>query len=126
MVGSSPEQFTQQLMSEAPRWRKLVQDTGARWSRRCMHAIIIGYHNKHVQRIWQEPRGLAAGYRWPQYSIHRGELQMILYRAAVEKLGAGRIHLGHHLVRAEQQGEHMVAHFADEAGAPCPRPAPTC
>jgi tripartite-type tricarboxylate transporter receptor subunit TctC len=30
VVGNTPEQFTQQLMSEAPRWRKLVQDTGAK------------------------------------------------------------------------------------------------
>lgn len=78
------------------------------------------YYNKHGQRIWQEPRGLAAGYRWPQYSIHRGELQMILYRAAMEKLGAGRIHLGHHLTRAEQHGEQVVAQFTDPTGNPLP------
>jgi 2-polyprenyl-6-methoxyphenol hydroxylase-like FAD-dependent oxidoreductase len=78
------------------------------------------YFNRHGQQIWQEPRGLAAGYRWPQYSIHRGELQMILYRAAVETLGAGRIHLGHHLTRAEQHGEQVVAHFTDAAGIPLP------
>jgi tripartite-type tricarboxylate transporter receptor subunit TctC len=29
-VGSTPEQFVQQLTQEAPRWRKLVQDTGAK------------------------------------------------------------------------------------------------
>ena len=34
----------------------------------------LAYYNKHGQLIWSEPRGLAAGYRWPQYSIHRGEL----------------------------------------------------
>src|SRR4051812_31890765 len=28
--------------------------------------------NRHGQRIWAEPRGILAGYRWPQYSIHRG------------------------------------------------------
>src|SRR4051812_29528052 len=30
--------------------------------------------SKYGQRIWVEPRGLAAGYRWPQFSIHRGDL----------------------------------------------------
>src|SRR6478672_8526600 len=30
------------------------------------------YANRFGQTIWTEPRGLAAGYRWPQYSIHRG------------------------------------------------------
>ena len=26
----------------------------------------LGYYNKHGQLIWSEPRGLAAGYAWPQ------------------------------------------------------------
>ena len=38
----------------------------------------LAYFNKHGQQIWSEPRGRAAGYNWPQYSIHRGELLMIL------------------------------------------------
>ncbi|NNE12549.1 MAG: flavin-dependent oxidoreductase [Ilumatobacter sp.] len=37
--------------------------------------------------VWSEPRGLAAGYRWPQYAVHRGELQMLLYRTVLERLG---------------------------------------
>ena len=28
--------------------------------------------------IYAEPRGRLAGYRWPQYSVHRGRLQMML------------------------------------------------
>ncbi|MFD1931228.1 flavin-dependent oxidoreductase [Nonomuraea mangrovi] len=40
----------------------------------------LAYHNRFGSLIWSEPRGLAAGYRWPQYSIHRGELQMLLLR----------------------------------------------
>src|SRR5215469_11199879 len=38
----------------------------------------LAYYSKQGQLIWSEPRGLAAGYNWPQFSIHRGELQMIL------------------------------------------------
>ena len=48
----------------------------------------LAYYSKHGQLIWSEPRGLAAGYNWPQFSIHRGELQMILLAAARERLGA--------------------------------------
>jgi 5-methylphenazine-1-carboxylate 1-monooxygenase len=44
--------------------------------------------------VYSEPRGLLAGYKWPQYSVHRGGLQMLLYRAAVERLGADSIRLG--------------------------------
>src|SRR5690349_13251930 len=42
------------------------------------------YLTKHGKRIWQEPRGLAAGYKWPQVAIHRGALQMLLLRVAQE------------------------------------------
>ena len=34
----------------------------------------LTYYNKFGQTIWSEPRGVAAGYPVPQYSIHRGEL----------------------------------------------------
>ncbi|MEC7965972.1 MAG: FAD-dependent monooxygenase, partial [Pseudomonadota bacterium] len=30
--------------------------------------------------IYAEPRGLLAGYNWPQYAVHRGEFHMLLYR----------------------------------------------
>src|SRR5829696_10539318 len=35
----------------------------------------LSYFTKRGERIWGEPRGLAAGYRWPQISVHRGALQ---------------------------------------------------
>jgi len=44
--------------------------------------------------VYAEPRGLLAGYHWPQYSVHRGKLQMMLYQAALERLGAGAIRTG--------------------------------
>src|ERR1700733_8644572 len=50
------------------------------------------YYSKHGQRIWGEPRGLAAGYQWPQLSIHRGQLLGVLHRAVVERLGRQRVH----------------------------------
>jgi 2-polyprenyl-6-methoxyphenol hydroxylase-like FAD-dependent oxidoreductase len=40
----------------------------------------VCYFNRHGQQIWREPRGMAAGYLVPQFSIHRGELQMLLMR----------------------------------------------
>jgi 2-polyprenyl-6-methoxyphenol hydroxylase-like FAD-dependent oxidoreductase len=58
--------------------------------------------NKHGQRIWAEPRGLAAGYRWPQYSIHRGRLVGVLHRAFLDRLGAERLHVGSRVVGYEQ------------------------
>src|SRR5437899_97447 len=46
----------------------------------------LAYFSKHGQPIWSEPRGLDAGYKWPQFSIHRGTLQQILLDAATERL----------------------------------------
>lgn len=41
--------------------------------------------------LMTEPRGLGAGHAHPQYSIHRGELQMLLVTAVRERLGADAI-----------------------------------
>ena len=57
------------------------------------------FFNRHGQRVFSEDRGIAAGYRWPQYSIHRGELLGILHRAVRDRLGAERYHTGHAAVR---------------------------
>ncbi len=75
--------------------------------------LELAYHSKHGQLIWSEPRGLAAGYKWPQFSIHRGELQMILFAAVRERLGAGRIVTGHHLARYETTSDGVRAFFID-------------
>ncbi|GIE36368.1 hypothetical protein Ait01nite_094130 [Actinoplanes italicus] len=47
----------------------------------------LAYHNRHGQPIWSEPRGLDAGHRWPQLSVHRGPLRMELLAAVRERLG---------------------------------------
>ena len=69
--------------------------------------------NKHGQRIWGEPRGLGAGYRWPQYSIHRGRLLGVLHRAFLDRLGAKRMHTGHRVVRCLRDGASVGVEFAD-------------
>lgn len=59
------------------------------------------YTNKFGQEIWREPRGRFAGYNWPQYSIHRGVLQMLLFDTVRERLGAGAVHLDHEAIRVD-------------------------
>src|SRR5262249_44681941 len=70
------------------------------------------YFNKLGQQIWREPRGVAAGYRWPQLSIHRGQLQRILLDAVRERLGEGAIVTGHHLVDVADARGGVAATFA--------------
>jgi 2-polyprenyl-6-methoxyphenol hydroxylase-like FAD-dependent oxidoreductase len=75
------------------------------------------FFNKFGQLIWREPRGLAAGYRWPQVSIHRGRLQVLLLEAARERLGDD-IRTGWRLTGFEQRGDAVTATFADPEGRP--------
>jgi 2-polyprenyl-6-methoxyphenol hydroxylase-like FAD-dependent oxidoreductase len=73
----------------------------------------LSYFNKFGQLVWSEPRGLAAGYRWPQYSIHRGHLQMMLLRAARLRMGEDSIRGGLRLISFEQARTHVKATFRD-------------
>jgi 2-polyprenyl-6-methoxyphenol hydroxylase-like FAD-dependent oxidoreductase len=59
------------------------------------------YANRFGQEIWREPRGRFAGYRWPQYSIHRGTLQMLLAEAVRERLGPDAIVFDHEATGAD-------------------------
>ena len=54
----------------------------------------VCYFSKHGQLVWREPRGVAAGYLVPQFSIHRGELQMLLLAAVRERVGAQAVATG--------------------------------
>ncbi|HVF16987.1 MAG TPA: flavin-dependent oxidoreductase [Steroidobacteraceae bacterium] len=83
-------------------------------SRLAATAIQTGkleYYNKFGQLIWSEPRGLAAGYSVPQYSIHRGDLQMLLYEAAIERLGRERIQTDATFEGVEHTDDHVIAQF---------------
>ena len=71
----------------------------------------LAYFSAHGQRIWSEPRGEAAGYRWPQFSVHRGELQMILLDAVRERLGADSVLTGHQLTGWEETPAGVRASF---------------
>lgn len=77
----------------------------------------LAYYSRRGQEIWSEPRGRDAGYSWPQISIHRGELQMLLTRAVQARLGADAIAAGHALTGWEPRGKRIVARFADRSGA---------
>ncbi|KAK8029934.1 hypothetical protein PG993_011225 [Apiospora rasikravindrae] len=76
----------------------------------------LNFYSRHGHPILSEPRGAHAGYKVPQFSVHRGEFQMLLLDAARERLGEDRIHLDHTLTSYEQQdtetgGESITAKF---------------
>ena len=69
------------------------------------------FFNRFGQLIYREDRGQHAGYAYPEVSIHRGRLHMILYRAALARLGAGSIRTDHECVRVEQDETGATAYF---------------
>ncbi len=76
----------------------------------------LAYFNRFGQAIWSEPRGLAAGYRWPQLSVHRGRLQLALRDLAEARL-AEPIRLGHRLLDVTSNPDGTeTARFATDAG----------
>jgi 5-methylphenazine-1-carboxylate 1-monooxygenase len=75
------------------------------------------YTNRFGQEIWREPRGLDAGYEVPQFSIHRGRLQNVIYQAVRSRLGESRLHTGHRLGAFTQDEAGVTAYFFDRNGA---------
>jgi 2-polyprenyl-6-methoxyphenol hydroxylase-like FAD-dependent oxidoreductase len=73
----------------------------------------LSYFNKLGQPIHSEPRGLAAGYRWPQYSIHRGELQLMLLRAVRARIGTENFRGGLRFAAFEQKRDRITVAFRD-------------
>ncbi|MGE3870603.1 MAG: flavin-dependent oxidoreductase, partial [Pseudorhodoplanes sp.] len=67
--------------------------------------------------IYAEPRGLGAGYRWPQYAVHRGRFHMMLYDAVVARLGRDAVQLGRRVssYRKEKDGVAALIEHADGA-----------
>lgn len=53
-----------------------------------------GFYTKTGVEIWTEPRGRYAGYKWPQYSVHRGQLQMTLLDTLIARCGPACITFG--------------------------------
>lgn len=75
-----------------------------------------GMFSKYGLEIWTEPRGKWAGYNWPQYSIHRGELQMLLYRTLVDRAGPECVETGWRAIGFENTGDGAVLHLESSAG----------
>ena len=67
------------------------------------------YANRFGQTVWQELRGIDAGYDTPQISIHRGKLHGVLLRAAIERLGPARIQTDCRLVDFQERAGKVVA-----------------
>ena len=73
----------------------------------------LSYLNKQGQEVWSELRGIYAGHPVPQFSIHRGRLQRVLYDAVLERLGHDAVVRGASLAGFMQDEGGVTAHFTD-------------
>lgn len=78
------------------------------------------FFNSHGQLVFREAAGTAAGYDWPQYSIHRGDLHTVLLNAVRERLGAGSVVCGHRCAGVDQDERGVTARFAAPDGTVLP------
>ncbi len=79
------------------------------------------FFNRFGQLIYREPLGRAAGYAWPQFSIHRGDLQQVLADAFIRRAGADRLSTGWRCVGFEQDEKEVTVRFEDaESGESLP------
>ena len=69
------------------------------------------FFNRFGQLIYREPLGRAAGYEWPQFSVHRGDLQIVLLEAVRQRLGNDRVLAGWKCVGFEQDAQGAIALF---------------
>src|SRR6187401_419770 len=59
------------------------------------------FYNRFGQYIYSEPAGKFAGYDVPQFSIHRGDLQMALLDAFVARAGKDQVVTGARCIRVD-------------------------
>lgn len=74
---------------------------------------LVGLNGNEIH---SEPRGLGAGYRWPQYAVHRGELQMMLYRRVLKKLGNDAVLTGSRVIGYEKTDSGVIARVLTSEG----------
>jgi len=74
------------------------------------------FFNRFGQLIYQEPLGRAAGYDHPQFSIHRGDLQMVLLDAFRARAGHDRLLANHHCTGVVQDDSGVNVSFVDGPG----------
>jgi 5-methylphenazine-1-carboxylate 1-monooxygenase len=79
------------------------------------------FFNRFGQLIHCEPVGRAAGYAWPQFQVHRGDLQKALLDAFLDRVGAERLYTGWRATGFEQDDGSVTLHFSDaETGGALP------
>lgn len=74
------------------------------------------FYSAHGQFVYSEPAGRYAGYKWPQFSIHRGDLQAVLLQTVRERIGSDAIVANRRCAGFDQDGQGVTLRFDDASG----------
>ena len=80
--------------------------------RTAVQTECIDYLDSAGKRLWSEPRGLRSGSRYPQLSIHRGALELVLLRALKTRLGRAAIRTGARIISFSESNDGSVEAIA--------------
>ena len=83
---------------------------GEKLARKAVAPTSISYYDTDGELLFREPRGIDGGYGYPQYSVHRGELQMVLLSALRERLGAKAVRTGAQVDGFDERADGVRVH----------------
>lgn len=75
-----------------------------------------GLFSSSGREVWIESRGRKAGYDWPQYSVHRGHLHMMLYDAVQARAGHGAVETGWLATGFSNAKDAVTLHLQNRTG----------
>jgi 2-polyprenyl-6-methoxyphenol hydroxylase-like FAD-dependent oxidoreductase len=97
--------------------RELIElGLGPELERMAVPTAEVVVMDKFGNRIWSEARGVGAGYNWPQYSVHRGDLQAVLLAAVRERLGPDSVQPATALAELRQDGDRVLSRLVGRDG----------
>jgi len=80
---------------------------GDELSRIAVAPKAISYYDTDGTLLFREPRGIDGGYGYPQFSVHRGRLQMLLLSALRDRLSPNALHVTTQLTGFEDSGDRV-------------------
>jgi 2-polyprenyl-6-methoxyphenol hydroxylase-like FAD-dependent oxidoreductase len=83
---------------------------GDKLEQKAVAPTSISYYDTNGELLFREPRGIDGGYGYPQYSVHRGELQMLLLSALRERLGSNAVRTGAELESFDDTADGVRVH----------------
>ncbi|HRN28533.1 MAG TPA: FAD-dependent monooxygenase [Terrimesophilobacter sp.] len=97
---------------------KELQELGLLEEFRAMSVDAVDsiFYNHYGQEIYAEKCGVHMGYLHEQRFVHRGYLQLMFYRAVIDRMGPERVHLGARVTRYEQDAEGVTLHLEHRDG----------